>query len=746
MKRKYFLVPLLAGAVIMSACKDKSTTDTQDSSTSDSSTGSSATAPAVPAPDPIKPSATPEKRAEKLGFAKHLPKTIVKYDGIFNGKEAFQEFLKTPIGAFVLQRMADEGVSLEELMESGPAAGQIAQYSEEYFTAYGSGTGETFDLAMNLLNRFAYYGGRTGVHMADGFVREGDAYQPRGPEEFMNGPLKGAPKEIVKMFQSFNMPAVYQGAKVSDAEARELVVEQMEQITSLFGMVEEISEAITIKRGENEFNGFKISGAKIAEEIDEDDMEEMQEVFEAEDVSAFRDALSKKSIICVSGTVGDYVILFLGKSEDDFVLAESVSDSMCANEEIVFLDTYLDKKIISLGYSDSKVVEMTGNLEAVGFRLLNSFTKGLGDGLGDAGSLGDTQDIEALLGSITEQGEKLVGMFNAADLGYVVYIEDGLKAEGFGGGNMPSIDFSKEHSLASLGDGDNTLLFANWTSNEAYNEAVMEYIDSVGETAYLLTKRVAALDIDDGDFRDFKQGVEMFDKAFQSDAVELWKALRGDLAAGLGAESALVMDVNGALPKIPNVPDVILKEGKMPRIGYVSTVDDRAKLQSSWTRVNTSAENILKTISEMAGEEIPMQVPMSSEKDGLKTWFVPIPFQNDDFVPSVSVSDELFFVSTSKTFSEGLAERFKTGSKSGRKGAWLHVDFKVLNGFAKQWLALVEKNVEEIIPNESGRADFTENKPMIDEALKVFGSLDTLTLNARKEGGRTRVSLHLKTQ
>ncbi|MFK7909452.1 MAG: hypothetical protein AB8F34_02500 [Akkermansiaceae bacterium] len=742
MKRKYFLVPLVAGAVIMSACKDKSTTGTS----SPDSSADTTTSQSAPTPDPIKPTATPDKRAAKLGFAKHLPKNIAKYDAVFNGKKAFREFLKTPMGIFAMERLADEGISLEDLTDNDEAAMQIAMYSEEYFTAYGDGTVETFDLVMNLLNRVAYYGGRTGVHFADAYVREGDDYRPNMPEELISGPLKGGPKELVKMFSEFNIPAFYQGSKVSDADMRDMVSGQMEEVTSLFSMAGDASEPITIERGDYKFTGYKLSGSKLSEQISDRDMEEMQEVFEAEDVNAFKEALMKKNIVCVSGTVGDYVVLFVGKSEDDLVLAESVPESLCANDGIVFLDSYLDKNIISVGFSDAKIVDTTANVEAIGFRMLSSLTKGLSDGLGNAGSLGDTQDIEALLGSITEQGEKLAGLFTAADAGYVAYIEDGLKAEGFGGGNMPAIDFSQKHSLAAMEGGDKTLLFANWTSDETYNESVMEYVDSLGETSYLLTKRIAALDIDDGEFRDFKQGVDMFDQAFRADAVELWKALRGDLAAGLGAESALVVDMNGALPKVPNVPDVILKSGKMPRISYVSTVNDRSKLQSSWSRVNASAENILKTISQMAGDEIPMQVPMSSEKDGLKTWFVPIPFQNDDFVPSVSVSDELFFVSTSKTFSEGLAERFKAGEGSDRKGAWLHVDFKEFNGFAKEWLDLVEKNLEEIMPGESAQADFTENKPMIEGALKAFSTLDSLTLHTRQEGGRTRVSLHLKAE
>ena len=744
MKRKYFLIPLVATVAFVSACKEKAKPDESSTDGNQPTSGETSTT-AVTDPEPIKATATPEKRAAKLGFAKHLPKSIVKYDAVFDGKKAFRELLKTPIGVFVLERLADEDIALEDLMENEELAGQIAMYAEEYFTAYGSGTNESFDLAINLFDRLAYYGGRVGVHIADGFVRDGEDYSPQGPEEFLSGPLKGAPKELVKMFADFDMPAVYQGAKSSDSDMRDMLEGQMNEVTSVFAMVGEASEPVTIQKAGAEFTGYKLVGAKLAEMIDEDTQEEMQEIFSAEDVKSFIDALKEKTIVCVTGVVGDYVIFFIGRSEDDFELTENVADSMCANNEIVFLDPYLDKNIISVGLANTATVQTSGNLDALAFRLIGSLTEGLRDGLGDAGSLGDTQDIEALLGNITEQGEKLAAMFSSTDLGYVAYIENGLKAEGFGGGNIPSIDFSQKHTLESLGEGEKTLLFANWTNNEDYNAKVMDYVDSLGETAYLLTKRVAALDVDDGDFREFREAVGLFDEHFKSDAVNIWTALRGDLADGLGGESAIVIDMNGSLPKVPNVPAPLLKEGKMPRISYVSVVDDRSKLQSSWGKVNASAESILKTISEMAGEEIPMQVPMSSEKDGLKTWFVPIPFQNDDFVPSVSVSDELFFVSTSKNFSEGLAERFKSG-KAGRQGAWLHVDFKQLGGFASEWLGIVEKNLEEIAPNESSREDFTENKPMIENALKAFATLDSLTLHTRREGGRTRVSLHLKAE
>jgi hypothetical protein len=64
---------------------------------------------------------------------------------------------------------------------------------------------------------------------------------------------------------------------------------------------------------------------------------------------------------------------------------------------------------------------------------------------------------------------------------------------------MPAINFGATHTLDSMAAGDNTLLFANWTSNADYNEKVMEYVDTLGETGYLVAQRFAALDLKGGD-------------------------------------------------------------------------------------------------------------------------------------------------------------------------------------------------------------------------------------------------------
>ena len=115
MKHKYIFIPLFAGVAAFTACKDKSTTS---SSSSDQQGGDNTAQPAVPTPDAIKPSASVDDRAAKLGFAKHLPKDIAVYDAIFNGRKAFDKLLKSSLGEFILERMADEGMSLDDLQKN----------------------------------------------------------------------------------------------------------------------------------------------------------------------------------------------------------------------------------------------------------------------------------------------------------------------------------------------------------------------------------------------------------------------------------------------------------------------------------------------------------------------------------------------------------------------------------------------------------------------------------------------------
>ncbi len=757
--KKYIIPFLFTGLLAFVGCNKKSTEPSSEAQAKVE----------VPPPAVSDAEITPAERAAKLGFAQYLPANVSAYSAVINGSSVIDRMWKTPVGAVIKERLEEEGISFDDLSDpqaqmSGILQLGAAQYGEDYFVAYGESAPKVSKEVIEFSDRMSYYVGRMAVYAGNAAVAgklfEENVHPNKLLAELFTKPLKGLPANFIHMFREVDMPSYYQGVKVSGEDSRALVRDQLEAVPNFFSMIEVGVEPLVVERGGAQFEGYKFSGKKMQEELAEG-QGGMRLVLEPglkqfgmsqQEIDEFIKLIEAKTIVALVGEVHGYVVLFMGSSEDDFVLVDDVEDSLCASDKIKFTDDYLDNDLFTYGFSDGGMGYDLSAIEKICYKLGGSFAKGLSDQLAESDSLGNTQEIEVILDNIDKQARGLAAMFKEADAGYVAYLEDGIKVEMQGGSNMPQYDMQSAHTLAPISQGKGQVLFANWATDPQYNEGLMTLIDRFVEVSYLMSKQVlpllasrAAADEGNADFIQYNASLQMFDQMFSKDLLDVWQALRTNMAEGLGAETALVIDVNGSLPKVPMLPKAIIEGGKMPRVAYVSTVDDREKLQASWTRLNTALESLLKKASEMTGAEIPMQVPMSSEKDGLKTWFVPIPFQNDDFVPSVSVSDDLFFATTSKRFAEGLSSLAAKGGGESRQGVWLDVDMKVLHSYAEQWLKLIEENAAEFM-SDVELEDFNANKEMIETTLSALGMMDSLTYHMRQEDGVTRTSMHLKTK
>jgi hypothetical protein len=246
-----------------------------------------------------------------------------------------------------------------------------------------------------------------------------------------------------------------------------------------------------------------------------------------------------------------------------------------------------------------------------------------------------------------------------------------------------------------------------------------------------------------GEAQEFLQGFALFDEKMKKDALVLWGGLRG-AENGFGLESVLEVDLQGSLPTVPKVPDAIIEKGVAPRISVVRPVTDREKLQQSWKEIEGAAANLLKTASQEFGEKIPMQKPMSSQSDGLKTWFYPIPMQTDDFVPSVTLNDKFAVFSTSKNHAIEMAE---AASKAPEAATGLKVDvtFAPLQQFLQGWLQLANENPE-IFSDEEMRAAFLEEQEDLARAVKALEEFESWSLHTRMDDGEMRTSTFLKTK
>ena len=363
---------------------------------------------------------------------------------------------------------------------------------------------------------------------------------------------------------------------------------------------------------------------------------------------------------------------------------------------------------------------------------------GIRDGLAGSDGLGDTRDLEALLRMIGERETALRNLSTNDSLGMVAFFEEGLKIESQGGTDSGAVDWKSPNQLASLGNSEDVVMFANMTSEAAYDEKTRAYLEALMETSYAVAMKVSDLPMEDEKMVQFREMSKLFDTKFRPDVVSLWDTYINDFGGSLGNESALIVDLNGTMPAIPGVPQEVVDEAKFPRISFVAPVTDRAKLAGSWQKMNTSITGILGKVSEMTGQDIPMQKPISSDKDGFTTWFFSMPFFNDDFMPSVTVGDKWFAASTSKVQALDLVSKAAKGGET-RTGLWFTVNFKALQKFSGETVKMLDKNKNALGMNE-------DNIKTAAKVVDALDELDKLTVHARREGGAMRSSVHFKTR
>lgn len=719
---------------MVGACKKPASEETTGAAAVAESPAEPAAAPEVAVEKPASPTLSPEERAAKLGFARHLPQDTGVVISLHNAGRHSKQIKSSKLWRAISGEL---GIETEDQPgEAGAEIGPEALIAKELTIAVGPQVGEQTSNLLQLNQRFSFFQMRGIIDALDSCAKSGDfsgfenAMSQGFSAEFLTELLKD-PKSGVELFEKMKMPAIY-AAFGTTPENRDAIAQQLTSSTQMLGMLGEVVEPVEVEKNGETFSGYKISGAKLSE-LMASERGSIEAMLDSTMVDRLIAAIAKKDLVVMSGMAGDYAVMFIGSSADDLVLAGDLDSSLVAGEALAFCDAHIAKDIAAVVYGQKDdIARMASQLGG-----LAEMADGLRDGLAAAGSLGDTRDLQALLRLVGERESALFSLWSIEATGTVAYIEDGLKIESYGGVDSGGYDWAADNRLAGLKDGPNIAVFANATANKAYADLTRSYLEALMETVYAMTMKVAELPLEQSDMEEFRGFAGIFDTKFREDAVAVWNALSGDFSAGLGQESAWVIDLNGSPPPIPGIPQNVVDEGKFPRITVVAPVTERAKLAEAWRKIDSSATSMLGKISEMQGTPIPMQKPLSSERDGYATWFFPLPFFNDDFLPSVTVGDDWFAASTSKN--QALDLLAKAGSGPTDKGLTMLVNFDSLREFATLTAGLLEKN-----------ADAVALDPEVIEAIgKVAGALEDfekLTVHCRKEDGTLRSSMHLKTR
>lgn len=710
-----------------------------------------------------------EERAAKLGFAKHLPADTEMVMSVYNVEQAAEDLKAVGLFKYFAEMGSgfdmefeegdiDEDMLEEDIIEDdaeqgedgfaegeegfGEAPSPWTLFGREITLAMGKTAGEQTGHLLTASRRMGYFQARAMGKAAQSYAKTGNM---EDFTEMLEKEMETAlPKNMLEdsesgleLLEKAQMPPLYIAFRAKEGE-----LEQAAQLLAgslgVFAMFGEMAAPVEFETGGGKFAGYKLLGEEIAK-VMTDARESMDESLGAKNVDGIIAAMGKKNLIVASGTVGDYVVMLMGGSEESLKLADDVKGSLVASGALNFADAYADKKLLMLIQGEKELwdtmVEASGGL--------SSYALGLRDGIAGGGGLGETRDIEAMLQIVADREDALLALGSSNDLGLVAFAEEGLKIETFGGYDKGGVDWGAKTKLSHLGESGDNMLFLSVPSNATYDEKMGDYLEAIVETMYAATVKFAELEIEAPEMEQMRQFTQMFDAQFREDLAGLYSALSGSMSDGLGNEMAFVMDLKGNMPAIPGLPQKVVDEAKAPRMTLLAPVKDRAKLKESWEKVNTHSTALLAKVSEMAGEKIPMQKPISSEKDGMTTWFFSFPFFQDDFLPSVTVSDDWFAASTSKTQATDLMSKAAAGGAEG-EGIQFRVNFNAITTYAEEMLAMVERNAAEIFPEESALIDFNTNKEEMKSLIEACRDFESMDWTARKENGTIRNSMHFR--
>lgn len=682
----------------------------------------------------------PKEVAKTLGFAAHLPKNTEVYFSVIGGRDMLSRLAQTEIGKFTLEMLGESMSPLAHLGLGDQFSILKDVMGEEFFISLGDGFGEDV-IHLNALERSStFFQFKAMVEMLaadlDGESEQGQTEE--GIVDLLSG-IFGSAEAGLNSLEKAEVPPVTIGFKVSDAAQRaqlaEVVLDLLESTLDLDLPLEEVAQQ---KEG-IQFSGVSLRGKNLCEHLKKY-YDDLAKFLSEPEIDRLMSILETKDSYLTTGVKEDYILIHLNGGPDGLDLSKKPDDSLLAHPELGFLEHYTEKDIRFLYFIEGQAYQ---KLSKDG-EFLASMLEGLKSGLSETDVFGDTRDIQALLGHVSSVEKTLFKMADSGYTGTLGFLEDGFKMESYGGGTSPLIDLTSPHLFSALSEMENLLYYSNTRTNPEFTAQLLDMVDSLGQAVYLMSERVAGLEDAGSHFQDYLEPFGIFREFAAENFSEIWTALTLDWAQGTGNEGAFVIDAQGTLPRVPGVPEVVIKEGRMPRLAYVTPLTDRAKLSSAWTKIEQAITRILKSIEEMNGFEIPMQEIDDNTKEGVTYYSTAIQFSTKDARPVLGLSDGRFYLSSSQKLIAQMEQKLNSSKAPEQKGSYSRVNFKVLHGLAEHWLTLIKDHSDEIFETEHEKKEFHENLPLIEKGLKAFEQIEEMTTRFYQKNGELRGSFHFK--
>jgi len=683
-----------------------------------------------------------------FNFTALIPQDFQSYQSVDAGK--FRELLRNTsmyrqtldlFGFASGVEVGDPGDEINEPIEAESRMTQVFQLLTQGEIFFATGP-QTASQTTNLLKFYHHY---QRSDMEDNFTllaeelglmeAEEEELEFFWYEDPLTKMLRQNPEMAINLVEAAQMPTLMMGFEIK--ENRDAALDLLAEMDATLSM----DMPPEVEKEEIEEDGllFILYNFETTDMISLEEAREAFDMLDEAQLERLHAAITSKTICFGFGMKGDYLVYFAGTDKDALSFAESPEDSVLANPEFAFVAKHKDENLLGVTYAEESLLN-----SIVGFNDISYMTQAFINVVQRSTAVGDTRDIVALVERIEANARKfLVPTHN--DSISVLFEDEGIRFESLGGNKGSEFDSSSPLHFAPLTAKESTAILYAARSADWVNPLLGETVEDLLEVASQLTERYG---VTEEAMAEHSEQIEFLTTVAFPTLKELNVAFGEAFLEGLGNESALVLDLAGAMPKFPEMPPEFLDEAKIPRMAFVYTVEDREKLGSGWENAEPAITRLIEGIAEQMGAQFTLPDHMDSERAGIITYSYPFTgITNNDFIPSASVSDDLFFLSSSRTLSESIAEYLTTletdeaEEEQPLANQWF-INLELIQEYAAEMVDLTEKHFAD--PNahvdEFFHFDgygFARSTLLWTEDLKKFEG------KAWHEGNRLRQSWHL---
>lgn len=594
------------------------------------------------------PAGSAELSASAYGFAARLPASTEGFLAVYRAGDMVESFLgsnwfrKLTSNPAVAQQWEGVKAGIESDPQALAMVREIAGKEAVFVLGEGftDNAGNLASAVIPIIRSSAMAGMQAGAKR----VAEGaDNPQARGPSfgEILNSMPAEQRARMFEALAEADFPPLLAAVKAGSVKDK-IDAFLQQALSSLPPEADKVLEKAAFGVSGNKFQSliFKVSKLPVPSDVAAAELQEFVAIFgDKEKAQQFLDKFKTKTVELSWGWVDDYLVLSLGKDHSHLKLS-SPADSVISRPEVAArAAAWQAKQPLLLSYISKETNQAIA--DAFG---------GIGETLVSLAEMGAAQSpfpLDGIIADLKKLDARAKEIWPANQTASVAaaWWEGGLNIECFGGSKPRALDSSKPLTGSSLA-GPATVLLYESRVNEAESDKTFAFIEEAAGVLFESYQKNIKPSIP----QEQATGLVLAEGVGVGIVKELWKNFQ-QFRAAIGAESAVVVNLDGPMPPLPNVPEE-LKDMKFPRVVMVTDLKDPAKLSESWKGIGTAINGIIA----MSGAPV-KAAPVEKQEGPLTVWGYQLPMDLGDLWPHFGVAGQKWYAGTSPALTKEVAAK-----------------------------------------------------------------------------------------